>query len=158
MLNPRPPIAWFNRMKRSLKKTYPKKHSETKQHYDVALARIVGGIWWNYEPSVREKLISRYDNPFFSKTDSQRRAMYNFARSKGLTASHAQRVRDWRSPKLFRMMGEPVPSLSERRSMGLVNPLPCPSCHALNPVTGAGQSLQCKRCGKHLICVRITKQ
>ena len=63
-------------------------------------------------------------NPdFLKKTAEQRRAAYSLAKEFGATPAQARRIRQWRSPKLFRAYGMAVPSLAERREMGLVNPL-----------------------------------
>lgn len=62
-------------------------------------------------------------NPdFLKKTAAQRRVGYALGKELGLEPVMARRTRDWRSPKVYRMLGLPVPPLSERKAMGLVNP------------------------------------
>lgn len=53
-------------------------------------------------------------------TPEQRKARYAKARELGATPSLAKAMRDWRSPKPFRAFGIEVPSLRERRTMGLL--------------------------------------
>ena len=62
-------------------------------------------------------------NPdFLKKTPKQRKAAYKLAKELGASPTWASRMKDWRSPKLFRAYGLEVPKLKERRVMGLVNP------------------------------------
>ncbi len=63
-----------------------------------------------------------YSPGYFVQTPEQRKAKYKLARELGAKASLAERMRDWRSAKLFRWAGLPVPSLKSRHEMGLVNP------------------------------------
>ena len=51
-----------------------------------------------------------------------RKVKYAFVRKLGGDPELANRMKDWHSTKLFKKFGLPVPPLSERREMGLVNP------------------------------------
>ena len=58
-----PPKIWWNRMFFSMSRQYPRKKSETLEHYRNAIARIVGGIWANYSEDTKSKLLKLYENP-----------------------------------------------------------------------------------------------
>jgi hypothetical protein len=54
-LNPRPPKKWFYAMMKRVRGEYPEASKKE-------LQQIVGGIWWHqYRPSIRKKLLKRYD-------------------------------------------------------------------------------------------------
>ena len=53
-------------------------------------------------------------------TPEVRKTKYALAREFGAPPSWAQRIRDWHSPKIFRTFGKEVPSLQDRRAMGLL--------------------------------------
>lgn len=57
------------------------------------------------------------------QTPEERRNKYKLAREFGADPSWAARMRDFHSPKIFRWAGKPVPSIAERRTMGLLNSL-----------------------------------
>ena len=63
-----------------------------------------------------------YKPGYFIQTPEQRKAKYKLARELGANQSWASAIRDWRSAKIFRWAGLPVPPLKVRQEMGLVNP------------------------------------
>ena len=66
--------------------------------------------------------VTRRNPDFLKKTPGQRRAAYKLARGFGANVPWASKMKDWRSPKIFRRYGIEVPDLSTRKAMGLVNP------------------------------------
>jgi len=61
--NPRPPAEWWEKMWHKNARDYPRYKNESVSHWQTAISKITGGIWWKkYTPETREKLIKLYDS------------------------------------------------------------------------------------------------
>jgi len=54
MDNPRPPKGFFERMRPTIVKQYPRRSKKVQD-------RIIAGIFWHYPEATREKIIKQYD-------------------------------------------------------------------------------------------------